>query len=144
MFGVDRARELGLDKPPLVGRADFLPTSDRSVIQAIRCGILFVMAFWSGTSYRSLTQLKQALAKLDPKGRLEVVVVDTDGCPDLYDSPELLGKLHGNGEAAWIIRGRVVATAACGSHPRAFETYTQHLLAECAVTMQPPESASPS
>jgi hypothetical protein len=122
---------LKLDESPLAGRVRYLSETDRSVIQTIRCGVLFVMAFWSGTSLRSFTHLKQTLARLDPDGRLEVVVVDTDGCPDLYHVPELLGKMHGNGEAAWISEGKVVATASCGSHPKAFETYTRHLLGEC-------------
>jgi hypothetical protein len=127
-----RARVLKLDEPPLAGRVRYLAEADRSVIPTIRCGILFVMAFWSGTSFQSLTRLKQVLSRLDPSGRLEVVVVDTDGCPDLYQVPELAGRMAGNGEAAWVNAGRVLCTASCGSHPKAFETYTRHLLGECA------------
>jgi hypothetical protein len=128
----DRARVLKLREPPLAGRARYLAEADRSVIRTIRCGILFVMAFWSGTSIQSFARLKQILSRLDPSGRLEVVVVDTDGCPDLYEVPELVGKLHGNGEAAWVGAGRVICTAAFRSHPAAFETFTRHLLGECA------------
>jgi hypothetical protein len=131
MDAPDQARVLKLDEPPLTGRIRFLPQADRSVIRTIRCGILFIMAFWSGTSFQSFARLKQVLSRLDPAGRLEVVVVDTDGCPDLYEAPELVGKLHGNGEIAWVSAGQVVATAACGSHPKAFRTYTRHLLDEC-------------
>ena len=127
----DRARVLKLDEPPLVGRVRYLAEADRSVIQTIRCGILFVMAFWSGTSFQSLARLKKTLAQFDPDGRLEVVVVDTDGCPDLYEVPELVGMMHGSGETAWVSGGRVVCTASCGSHPKAFDTYTRHLLGEC-------------
>jgi hypothetical protein len=128
----DRARVLKLDEPPLARRVRYLAEADRSVIPTIRCGILFVMAFWSGTSFQSLTRLKQVLSRLDPSGRLEVVVVDTDGCPDLYQVPDLAGKMRGNGEAAWVSAGRVLCTASWGSHPKAFETYTRHLLGECA------------
>jgi hypothetical protein len=127
----DRVRILKLDEPPFAGRVRYLSQADRSVIQTIRCGVLFIMAFWSGTSSTSFSRLKQVLSNLDSAGRLEVVVVDTDGCPDLYEAPELVGKLHGNGEAAWISDGRVVCTATCGSHPNAFETLTRHLLTEC-------------
>lgn len=84
----------------------YLAEADRSVIQTIRCGILFVMAFWSGASFQSFARLKQVLSRLDSGGRLEVVVVDTDGCPDLYETPELVGK--------------------------AFETFTLRILGECA------------
>jgi hypothetical protein len=128
----DRARVLKLEEPPLVGRVRYLAEADRSVIPTIRCGILFVMAFWSGTSFQSLFRLKQTLSRLDPSGRLEVVVVDTDGCPDLYEVPELVGKLHGNGEAAWVSAGKIVCTSSCGSDPKAFQTYTRHLLGACA------------
>jgi hypothetical protein len=127
----ERARVLKLDEPPLSGRVRYLSETDRSVIPTIRCGVLFVMAFWSVTSFRSFAHLKQTLARLDLDGLLEVVVVDTDGCPDLCHAPELLGQMHGNGEAAWISGGKVVATASCGSHPKAFETYTRYLLGEC-------------
>jgi hypothetical protein len=126
----DRARILKLDDPPLAGRARYLAEADQSVLQTIHCGILFIMAFWSGTSYTSFSRLKQALTRLDPEGRLEVLVVDTDGCPELYEFPDLKDKLHGNGEAAWIREGRIICTAWGGSHELAFETFTQHLLSE--------------
>lgn len=125
----DRIRILKLDEPPLVGRVRFQSEADRSVISNIRCGILFVMAFWSVTSFQSFTRLKRALSQLDAD-HLEVVIVDTDGCPDLYEVPELAGKLHGNGEAAWVSAGRI-CTVASGSAPQAFETFTRHLLEEC-------------
>ena len=127
----DRERVLKLDEPPFAGRVRFLAEADRSVIATIRCGILFIMAFWSGTSFRSFARLKQVLSELDPGGRLELLVVDTDGCPDLYEVPELVGKMHGNGEVAWVSAGQVIGTASCGSHPQAFETYTRYLLGEC-------------
>jgi hypothetical protein len=128
----DRARVLNLDQPPFAGRSWYLHKADRSVIQTTHCGILFVMAFWSATSFRSFAHLKQVLSTCDPDGRLEVVVVDADGCPDLYHAPEFLGKLHGNGEAAWINAGRVISTGSIGSDPKAFETFTRHLLQACA------------
>ncbi len=131
MDAVDRARGLNLDEPPLAGRARFLAAADRSVIPSVQCGVLFIVAFWSVSSYQSLARLKEVLTRLDPEGRLEIVVVDIDGSEDLVRAPEFLGKVHGNGEAAWISRGWVVATAACASHPKAFETYTRSLLAEC-------------
>lgn len=126
-----RAEILKLNEPPFARRTRYLAEADRSVIQTIRCGILFVMAFWSGTSHRSFAHLKQVLSQNDPAGRLQVTVVDTDGCPDLYETPEFRDKLHGNGEAAWIINGKVICTAALGSHPKAFETFTRYMLDEC-------------
>ena len=52
MDGADRSRILKLDEPPLAGRVRYLAETDRTVISAIRCGILFVIAFWSGTSFQ--------------------------------------------------------------------------------------------
>jgi hypothetical protein len=130
MDASDRTLVLKLHQPPMVGRSRFLSEADRTVIPTIRCGILFVMAFWSGTSFQSFARLKKTLAQLDPAGRLEVVVVDTDGCPDLYEIPELAGKLHGNGEAAWVSGGQIVCTTR-GENPKAFETFMFRLLDEC-------------
>jgi hypothetical protein len=139
------ARTLKHNEPPLAGRVRYLAEADRAVIPTVHCGILFVMAFWSGTAYQSFARLKQVLSRLDPGGRLEDVVVDTDGCLNLHEVPELAGKLHGNGEAAWISAGRVLCTASCGSHPKAFEIYTRHLLGACAAehvaSAEPPHEA---
>jgi hypothetical protein len=110
------------------GRTRFLPEADRSVIASIRLGVLFVMAFWSGTSRQGFVQLKNVLAAVDPTGRLELVVVDTDGCPDLYEAPEFAGNMHGHGEVAWVRNGRVVLTSGSGFHPECFEPNTRHLL----------------
>lgn len=112
-----------------IGRTRFLAESDRSVIGSIRLGVLFVMAFWSGTSRLGFAHLKRVLASADPGGRLELVVVDTDGCPDLYEAPEFVGKMHGHGEVAWVRNGRVICTSGLGYHPECFEPNTQQLLA---------------
>jgi hypothetical protein len=116
------------------GRVRLLPTADRSVFGTIRLGVLFVMAWWSGPSRQGFAQLKQVLAALDPGGRLEVVVVDTDGCPDLYECPEFVGQLHGWGEVAWVRDGRVVRTSGMGYRPECFEPFTRELLASAPDT----------
>jgi hypothetical protein len=106
----------------------FMPTADRSVFSTIRLGVLFVMAWWSGPSRQGFFKLKQVLASLDPGGQLEVVVVDTDGCPDLYECPEFAGQLHGWGEVAWVRDGRVISTSGMGYHPECFDPLTRELL----------------
>ena len=106
----------------------FLERADQSILQTIRCGVLFMMAFWSGTARRAFAELKRILAEADPEGRLELVVVDIDGCPDLYEAPEFLGKIHGHGETAWVKDGCVVATSGLGFHPECFEPNTTALL----------------
>ena len=100
------------------------------------------MAFWSGTSSHSFTWLKRCLLKNDPEGLLEVLVVDTDGCPDLYEVPELLGKMHGNGEVVWILKGRILGTASFGSYPDEFDTLTKQLLARRATSVDQAQISS--
>jgi hypothetical protein len=125
----DPVKALGQLLAPHPGRIQFFPEADRSVIGSIRLGVLFVMAFWSGTSRRSFAHLKQVLAATDPSGLLELVVVDVDGCPDLNESPEFAGTIHGHSEVAWVMDGRVVFTSGLGYHPECFKPYTRQLLA---------------
>jgi hypothetical protein len=123
---------LGEIPPSHSGHLRFLAQADRSVVESIRFGVLFVMAFWSGTSRRAFAELKRVLAECDTTGRMELVVVDTDGCPDLYDLPEFLGKMHGHGETAWVKDGKIVRTSGLGFHPECFEPFTRQLLQEVA------------
>ena len=129
MEAFDPMRGLGELPASHANRVRFLHTADREVFGSIRLGILFVMAWWSGPSRQGFSELKRVLATLDPDGRLEVVVVDTDGCPDLYECPEFAGQLHGWGEVAWVRGGRVVRTSGMGYRPECFEPYTRELLA---------------
>ena len=128
----------GLDELPAshANRVRFLPVADRSVIGTIRFGVLFVMTWWSGPSRQGFARLKQVLAALDPGGRLKVVVVDTDGCPDLFEAPEFAGQLQRWGEVGWVRDGRVVRTSGKGYHPECFEPFTRELLASAQTPNQ--------
>jgi hypothetical protein len=119
--------------PSLEKRTRFYSEADQSIVGTIRCGVLFVMAFWSGTSRLAFAELKRSLEATDPKGRLELVVVDTDGCPSLYGLPEFVGKLHGHGEAAWVLEGKIVSTSGMGYDPECMEPNTRLLLSRCPV-----------
>jgi hypothetical protein len=90
------------------------------------------MAFWSAPSFKSFALLKKALQTTDPDGQLELVVVDSDGCQDLHESPDFFGMCHGWGEAAWISDGRVIQTSGIGYHPECFEEFTRELLSACS------------
>lgn len=118
----------------LVKRTRFYSEADRAVLATIRCGVFFVMAFWSGPSRLAFQELKRVLEVLDSEGRLELVVVDTDGCPDIEELPEFVGKLHGAGETAWVREGQLVRTSGLGYHPECFEPYTRLLLEDCRAT----------
>lgn len=117
--------------PGLDGRTRFYSEAERAVIGTIRCGVLFVLAFWSGPARLAFVALKRVLEELDPGGRLELVVVDNDGCPDLHKLPVFAGKTAGAGETAWVRDGQVLRTSGHGYHPECFEPYTRLLLKDC-------------
>jgi hypothetical protein len=119
----------------LTKRTRFYSEADRAVLATIRCGVLFVMAFWSGPARLAFQELKRVLEKVDPEGKLELVVIDTDGCPDIYELPEFVGKMHGAGETAWVREGQLIRTSGLGYHPEYFEPYTRLLLEECQATV---------
>src|SRR5262249_33562834 len=130
----DPMKSLGFSEEFLaVRRARFLPKADRSVLGTIRCGVLFFIAFWSIYARQVLVELKQVLAEVDAGGRLELVVVDVDGCTELDKGPEFCG-MHlgaGAGETAWVRGGRVVSTSGLDLRPECFGPNTRALLNEC-------------
>jgi hypothetical protein len=132
MSDISYSRREHLYLPPTLDRRTrFYSVSDRAVLTTIQFGVLFVMAFWSGPARRAFEELKRVLQAIDTDSRLELVVVDTDGCEDLYHLPELAkGKLTGAGETAWIRAGKILQTSGHGYHPECFEPYTRQLLDE--------------
>jgi len=119
--------------PELADRTRFHSEADRAVLGTIRCGVLFFMAFWSTYSRQVFAELKRVLAEMDPEGRLELVVVDVDGCTGLDKVPEFAGMNlgAGAGETAWVKEGRVVSVSGLGLHPECFGPNTQALLNAC-------------
>jgi hypothetical protein len=109
-------------------RIKYLPEASEADLRAIRRGILFLMAFWSGPAVMTFSTLTQVLARL-PAQELEVVVADVDGSPELYELPEFRGKVHGTGETAWVREGQIVATSGLGVNVDCFEPNTRALLA---------------
>lgn len=59
---------LARDSPLPLSRIRFLPEADESVVQQINCGVVVVMAFWSGHSRQAYRRLTEVLAALDPGG----------------------------------------------------------------------------
>jgi hypothetical protein len=107
-------------------RVRFFAQADRSIVGSVQLGVLFVMAFWSGQSRQAFAALKQSLLVGDPTGEIELVVVDTDSCPDLYDAPFFPNSLHGYGETAWIRDGVVLQTL--GHQPEKYPEAVKNLL----------------
>jgi hypothetical protein len=50
------------------------------------------------------------LLRADPAGKIELVIVDTGGIPDLYAYDFLRGKIHGYGECVWKKKKVVIDT----------------------------------
>jgi hypothetical protein len=71
---------------------------------SIRCGILFIMAWWSGPARVAWEEMKKLLAEIDPGLRLEVVVVDIDGMIG-FEATQLGATIGGVGETTWIWDG---------------------------------------
>ena len=109
-------------------RIEYHAISDTSVIADIKCGILFIMAFWSAPSVKAFGQLTEIVKRFDPNGRLQFVVVDTDGARPFYDHPQFVGKIGGWGETAWIKDGEIQSTSGSGYNPSCFEPNTKALL----------------
>jgi hypothetical protein len=76
---------------------------------------------------RGADWLTEILAALQSEG-LELVVVDVDGSPDLYELPEFKGRISGSGETAWVRDGRMVATWDRGMNVECFKPNTLALV----------------
>src|SRR3954447_2728379 len=76
----------------------YVPDADERVVRAITRGILFQIAFWSGPAIQAFAKLTEVIAKLDPEGQVELVVVDIDGSDALSAVSEFLGCVRGVGE----------------------------------------------
>ncbi len=111
-------------------RIRYLPDSTPSVIAEINCGILFVMAFWSCPAIKAFHKLTEIVSRLDPEGKLEFIVVDTDGAEAFYEHPAFKDRLSGAGEVAWITDGLIKCTSGLGYNPDCFQPNTEDLLAE--------------
>jgi hypothetical protein len=129
--GLDRMDILARDSSIPRSRIRFLAEADESVVSQMTCGVLFIMAFWSAPSRQAFRRLTEVLAAIDPGGLLEFVVVDTDGCPALYDRAEFIGRMSGAGETAWVRDGHIVCTSGRSYNPECFEPNTTMLLSIC-------------
>lgn len=123
-------RLFGPDDEPLRTRSRYYATSDPGVVATIRCGVLFVMAWWSGPARQAFGLLKAALKRLDPDGRLELIVIDTDGVAG-YILPCGRSALHGAGETFWVLDGVVIADTSWGDYRQRFDEYTRRLMELC-------------
>jgi hypothetical protein len=111
-----------------VERIRYIPDADEKVVAAISRGVLFQMAFWSGPAVQAFAKLTEVIARLDPDGKIELVVVDIDGSERLSAVSEFLGGVRGAGETAWVRNGSVIATSGLGLNIECFVPNTILLL----------------
>jgi hypothetical protein len=86
------------------------------------------MAFWSGPSVKAFTRITEVVSRLDEGQVLQLVVVDVDGSPTLYELPEFPRGVHGAGETAWVRHGTIIVTSGLGMNMQCFEPNTVSLL----------------
>jgi hypothetical protein len=134
----DRFAMLVKDSALPITRIRFYAEADRSILQQIPCGVLFVMAFWSVQSRLHFRQLTEVIVALDQFCWLELVVVDTDGCSDLLLKwHEMTGEIvAGYGETAWVKDGQIICTSGVRYDPACFVPNTAALLKECSVRLE--------
>ena len=81
-----------------VERIMYFPNADENLVKGISRGILFQMAFWSIYSVQAFAKLTEVISRLDPDGKIELVVVDIDGSERLSAVSEFLRGVRGIGE----------------------------------------------
>lgn len=98
-----------------------------TTITSIQRGIIFLMAEWSGPAQLACRQLIDFLQQRGiPSEQLHVLNVDHH--PELYNMPELVGKIHGWGETAIVKDGRIVFVIDLGKNPHQFQKQCNELL----------------
>jgi hypothetical protein len=114
-------------KLPL-NRIRYCPEADETIIGGIDRGILFLMAFWSGPALKAFASITEEVLRFDTSHVLQLVVVDLDGSPALWEMPKFLGQIQGAGETAWVRNGSIVATSGLGLNIDFFDPNTIMLL----------------
>jgi hypothetical protein len=96
----------------------------------IDCGVIFVHAFWAGSSVRALADFCKSIVRIDTDRRLRCVVCDIDDIP-ARDPILYRGDISGgNGDVFWISNGQVVARHTA-SRSCDFDTANQSLIQWC-------------
>lgn len=96
-------------------------------LASIQRGVVFLMANWSAGAQWALPKLVSFLEQHDiPSEHLQVL--DLDQHPELYDLPELAGKIHGWGEVLVIKHGRVAFFVRLGHDQSLIQQHCNELL----------------
>ena len=110
-------------------RYDFRQSSDIEALN-INCGLLLLMAFWSGPSAMALQTICRAFSQASIPAPFCFRVLDVDGVPRPVIE-ELIARAglasHGYGEGYWFRGGQIFAAERChaASESRILELLTQ-------------------
>jgi len=96
-------------------------------ITSIQRGIVFLKATWSGGAEWAFPKLVAFLEQHDIPSE-QLYVFDVDQHPELYDLPELVGKIHGWGEALVIKDGVIVFVTRLGKDQHLIQEHCDELL----------------
>jgi uncharacterized protein (TIGR02996 family) len=107
--------------PDLWERIVYLAGATPDLVTSVRCGIVFLMAWWSGPARQAFAALAAALRTSDPDGKLLLVVIDVDGISEEFSAEfeqefrPYQVHLSGWGEALWVCRNRVIGATRVGT-----------------------------
>ena len=108
-----RARMLRILAGDDLPHVEFYSEANRTLLQSIDCGLVYLMAFWSGPAILAWVKFAEFATRMRDS-QVRFAAVDVDGSPDLYD---FLQASPGNpfiagwGEIIWLRRGLVVSMA---------------------------------
>ena len=111
-------------------RVIFDPDLSEHQPHTIDCGIVFVHAFWAGSSVRALADFCKSIVCVDTDRRLLFVVCDIDNIPAHHPILYQGDNSGGNGDVFWISNGQVVARHTA-SRSCNFDTANQNLIQWC-------------
>lgn len=98
--------------------------------KTIECGVIFVHAFWAGSSSKTLADFCKSIVRVDTDSRLRFVVCDIDEIPPLDPILYRGDTSGGNGDVFWIAHVQVIARHTA-SRSCDFDTANQSLLQWC-------------
>ena len=96
-------------------------------ITFIQHGIIFLKLNWSDAAQWAHPKLVTFLKQHNIPSE-ELQIFDTDEHSELYDLPELAGKIHGWGEAFVIRDGRIVHFARLGKDKHLIQMHLNELM----------------
>ena len=124
----DLPDSLKLRFDPIRDQLRFYRQADGKLIREIRCGLIYIMAFWSAYAFKALPMLVKAIQDYDPKGKLQVCIVDNDGIQEWDRIPQIRGLDGGWGELIAVYDGKVVGTSGFGFQPESYGSVVRALL----------------